>query len=149
MSLSKAQVFSADVIAAVFLLVIALSIISVYWDNKMNSLQEKTELAEMYIRASQISDILAKAGGTPNWEQRNATVIGLAIWNRIIDVRKLSAFMGMDYNKSKDILGIKGYEYYFRLANNTKGFLSGNKQVYIKRIVIHNGLQNMEFALSK
>lgn len=144
----KGQLFSSDMVASVFLFSIAVSTVLFAWnsviDNSVNDMQRK----DMEITATRILDILVKSPGYPiDWEKSNASVIGLANYDRTIDANKLNTFINMDYNTTRKIFGIP-YDYFFRIGNYTKG-VNGTEAVFVRRMVIFNGTQFMELTLSK
>lgn len=143
----KAQLFSSDMIAAVFLFLLVSTFILFSWNSSIDAAAENLQRREMELAASRILDIMVKSPGyPPDWEAGNASVIGLVNYDRTIDPVKLSAFINMDYNKTKEILGTG--DYFFRLGNYTKG-ANGTSTVFIRRMVIFNGPQLMELSLSR
>lgn len=145
----KGQVFSSDMMASVFLFLIVASIVLFAWnsiiDNSVNDMQRK----DMEITATRILDILVKTPGVPlDWELNDASVIGLANFDRTIDTAKLSALINMDYNKTRNIFGTP-YNYFFKLGNVTKG-INGAETVFARRMVLFNNtVQFMELTLSR
>lgn len=143
----KAQLFSGDMIAAVFLFLLVSTFILFSWNSSIDVAAENLQRREMELAASRILDIMVKSPGYPaNWEAGNASVIGLAGYDRTIDPAKLNAFINMDYNRTKEIFGIG--DYFFRLGNYTKG-TNGTNTVFVRRMVIFNGSQLMELSLSR
>lgn len=144
----KGQLFSSDMIAAVFLFFTMVSIILFAWNSAIDNYVQDMQRKDMEITGTRILDILVKSPGYPtDWEDKNATTIGLAAYDRTIDADKLSAFLDMDYNTTKKIFGVP-YDYFFKLGNYTKG-INGSEAVFARRIVIFNGAQFLELTLSK
>lgn len=144
----RGQLFSSDMIAAVFLFFIMASMILLAWNSAVDKSVQDIQRTDMEITATRILDILVKSPGYPaDWENKNATVIGLVNYDRTIDTDKLNAFLGMDYNATKKIFGMP-YDYFFRLGNYTKG-VNGTESVFVRRMVILNGTQFLELMLSQ
>ena len=144
----KGQLFSSDMIVAVFLFLAAVSAALFAWNSAIDKSVQTMQRQDMEITGTRILDILVKSPGYPiDWENKNATTIGLASYDRTIDANKLNAFLDMDYNRTKNIFGIP-YDYFFRLGNYTKG-INGSEAAFARRAVIFNGTQFLELMLSK
>ncbi len=144
----RGQLFSSDMIAAVFIFLLMVSVILSVWNSSADRSISNIQRNDMEITAMRIIDILSKSPGYPaDWEDSNAVVIGLADSDRKIDSGKLDAFLGMDYNLTRDIFGMP-YNYFFKLGNYTKG-INGTDSVFARRMVVFNGTQLMELTLSK
>ena len=148
----KGQIMSSDFLVAFFLFLILFIAVTIAWNGMLDSSITDIERKYMESIAMRITDIFVKSPGYPsNWENREIVAIGLVDHDRRIDQAKLDAFMNMDYETSKDVLGIKGYDYFFRLVRNnvTKGYLGGETAIFIERRVLYNGDDRLEFILWK
>ena len=148
----RGQIFSSDLMVAFFLFIIIFSAIIIFWNNMIMFSSYDVENRYIESLAVEIADTMVRTGGYPStWENSNATTIGLAEWDRKIDSKKISAFIAMDYSQSKELMGIGGYDYFFRLvgANVTKGSLGGEVRVYTSRRIYYNGDDVLEFTLWK
>ena len=144
----KAQLFSSDMIVAVFLFLAVASAALFAWNSAADKSVQTTQRQDMEITGTRILDILVKSPGYPiDWENKNATTIGLASYDRTIDANKLNAFLDMDYNRTREIFGIP-YNYFFKLGNYTKG-VNGTEAVFARRAVIFNGTQFLELTILK
>ena len=144
----KAQLFSSDMIVAVFLFLAVASAALFAWNSAADKSVQTTQRRDMEITGTRILDILVKSPGYPiDWENKNATTIGLASYDRTIDANKLNAFLDMDYNRTREIFGIP-YNYFFKLGNYTKG-VNGTEAVFARRAVIFNGTQFLELTILK
>lgn len=144
----KGQLFSSDMIASVFLFFIMTSMVLFSWNSVIDKSVQNMQRQDMEITGTRILDTLVKSPGYPSdWENKNATTIGLASYDRTIDSNKLNAFLNMDYDKTREIFGMP-YNYFFKLGNYTKG-LNGTEAVFARRAVIFNGTQFLELTISK
>lgn len=144
----KGQLFSSDMIAAVFLFFIVVSATLFAWNSAVDKYVQTMQRQDMEITGTRILDTLVKSPGYPvDWENKNATTIGLASYDRTIDSKKLDAFLDMDYNATRKVFGMP-YNYFFKMGNYTKG-LNGTEAVFARRAVIFNGTQFMELTISK
>ena len=139
----KGIVFSSGFFIAFSIFLIVFGFLAIFQNSIIYNNDEEMIRYEMDIKAIMIADLLIKTKGTPeNWELdlNNTYILGLMDSDRKIDEGKLEAFIEMDYNLSKQILNLRGYDYFFRLSNNdvTKGTAGGDIRVVVKRVVIYN-----------
>lgn len=149
--LSRGQIFTTDIVIAVSIFVVALVFLISIWNSILldNAALQRSDMKLSLLKAT---DALVKSQGMPaGWNESNVVLVGLAVWDRTIDARKLASFLAMDYNKSKSALGVQGYDYYFRLinANVTKGEYPQGDAVYTQRKVFYNGIETIEFTVWK
>ncbi len=143
----KAQFFSSDMAAAVLVFSVTIAIIMLAWNSSVDRTMQDAQRRDMEATAARILDLLVTTPGyPPDWENSNASVIGIAESDRKISASKLNAFMGMGYTETKEIFGTH-HDYFFKLGNYTKGV--NGSGVYLRRMVIFNGTQFAELTLSK
>lgn len=153
--MSKGQIITSDLILAVTLLTILVIYLGGAIDRSIEKFSESIQLHDLELNAVRISDMLVRTSGSPdNWEDNpnSAIAIGLSSSDRKISYGKLSAFSNLDYQTAKSVMGVSGYEFYFRLVSGgtEKGLLpAGEKSVRVKRIVSYNGADTVEFTLWK
>ena len=114
--LTKAQVFSLDLIIAV---IIFGSAILIYYKSTTNlSDQDEALLDDLLIDAKTISSSLMSQGYPYNWTKDNILRIGISDDNRINET-KLEQFSKIPYKDSRKLFGTV-YDYYvfFRDRNN-------------------------------
>ena len=151
----KGQLITSDLVMAVFILIVMIPLIVLSFESSIDAAAENAKENDMNTAAVKISDLLVRTGGYPsNWENDiNSTIVmGLASQDKTLDASKLYAFLNADYGKTKEIMNIRGYDYYFTLVNNgsAKGLLvDGEKAAFIRRIVSFNGAETLEFTLWK
>ncbi|MBI2545682.1 hypothetical protein HYV81_00715 [Candidatus Woesearchaeota archaeon] len=156
----KAQIAITDLFIAIFIFTGLIIAIFAAWNTYLNRLEERITYSAMLAQAVRISDVLVKSQGRPvNWEANNASaeIIGLASSDRNISVEKVTAFTTMDYNTTKELLNIKGYNYKLLLMNINNSALidygnnaTGNLTVAIRRIVWYgNGSAYMDLIIWK
>ncbi|MBU2638021.1 MAG: hypothetical protein KJ955_03545 [Nanoarchaeota archaeon] len=143
----KAQIASIDLFIAVTIFLILLGVVLHAWNIYNLRLQDNIEYEKMQLKAFHVSDLLVKSPGYPfAWEDSGpAEVIGLASSDRVLSPEKVSAFIAMDYDESKQMLKLSPYEYSFRikqLSNNltsSSGLpMAGELSVTAERYVTYN-----------
>lgn len=156
----KAQIASIDLFIAITIFLILLGVVLHAWNIYNMRLQDNIEYERMQLAAFRASDLLAKSSGyPPAWEENPAAAetLGLASSGRILSASKVSAFISMDYDASRQKLKLMPYEYRFRikqLSNNvTTGSgvpASGDLAVSTERYVSYNNENAiMEFTVWK
>ena len=137
---------SADFMLAAFIFfaVFAYSVEAYYQNLGMYNAEEMRKNTEISTLAA--TDVLLKTHGIPgDWEldAENAKSIGLVGRPNVINPAKLSALQAMDYNYSKEALGI-GVDYYLSVVPLTgqmimeKGQRMGGDAVVASRLAIYN-----------
>lgn len=131
--------------AMVFMLVLAYSSYTYYYyvgQYRAAEARKETEISSLAI-----TDLMLKSPGNPvEWQNDpNGTMaIGLAYEENIIDPEKLSALEMMDYNRSRELMGLST-DYYMRVrwVDGTLIMEKGGKQnesaVSMKRVAAYNG----------
>lgn len=149
----RGAIFSSDLMAAVVIFIIAFGVIYATWNSILGSTVD-VERREMELTAMRAAEELVMSPGYPsNWEKDgNAVVIGLVRLNRRIDSAKLNALLGMDYEMSRERMGIAGYDY--MLILNRSGVIKSSPSagavreiVSVKRVVDYNGEDILELTL--
>lgn len=150
----RGQIISADFIMAAVVFVVLFAALMLSWDSMINFSVKDSRMLSMERLATNAADMLASTSGYPSrWEDSplQASAIGLASSGRILDPRKVSAFLGMDYAEAKQMLKTEGYDFFFRLVGSgeTAGRLpSGNAAAFARRIVDYNGMSDtLEFYI--
>ena len=146
----KGQIFSSDLMVAIFIFIIILGEVLATWNILIDTSAKDTELKNMEIAVTTVVDTLVKTRGYPyDWNRTGARVVGLADWDRTIDQKKLDEFMAMDYNLSKQAMGIGDFDYQFRLSKNNivRGSVGGDTALIVRRVVFYNGVDIVEFTL--
>ena len=149
----KGLVFSSDLLVAILILLVIFIVVLISWNSFVDDTIKDSERKNIESLALKTSDNFVLSEGFPkDWEKSNASVIGLVSRSRNIDPEKLNAFLNLDYEESKRILGLQGYEYQFRLNRSgiVKPINSIGKDVsVVRRVVLYNGEDILEFYLWK
>lgn len=157
----KSQIFTIDLIAAMFIFIVLLTAIMLMWNRYIVIADDHIEYDEAQIIGYQISDVMIKSQGKPsNWEENSskALIIGLANSDRRLSSSKVNAFLNMSYNDSKKALNIPYYDFSFQikdlLGNNLTSFYGNNEEgdftINLRRYVFYeNEKAIMEFKLRK
>ncbi len=116
---SKAQITSSEFLIVSVVLVILITAGVMMWNSTINRSNESMIREDMEMFAVSISDQLIKSHGMPtDWEDDTTKIysLGLAKENYVLDEKKVDIFVNMNYNQLKSLMGIGGYEFYFRLV---------------------------------
>ncbi len=111
----KGQLNSIDFISAIVIFMVLVVFMVTFWFVSISHVATGVKENRMGAAAVSISDMLVKGSGTPStWEDdpANAEVLGLAISPNVLSENKIQQFTSMDYNESREILGLD-YDYYF------------------------------------
>lgn len=121
---SKGQINSIDFMIAVLIFAVLLIFIIGFWFLNMAEINGMVGRDRLDSAAIAVSDMLVKTPGVPgNWEEdpANAWAVGLAESQNVISSEKVANFTALDYNVSKELLGLDG-DFYFYVED-----LEGNR----------------------
>jgi hypothetical protein len=111
----KGQLNSIDFITAIVIFMVLVVFLVTFWFVSVSHLTYGIEENRIGIAAISVSDMLVKSQGAPKkWENdpSNAEAIGLAESANVLSESKIETFIMMDYDESRELMGID-YEYYF------------------------------------
>lgn len=154
----KAQLASVDLFIAIVVFLILVTATIYTWNLYNIRFNENLEYEKMELAAFQITDLLVKSPGHPTgWEENplNVGVIGLAQDDRVLSQDKITAFVNLDYNTTRERLKIKNYDYKFRVKDLSDNILqesgldfTGDTSIVLERYVLLNNEKTiMEFTL--
>ena len=148
-----------DFFLAVVILIFIIGFYISTWGSTIIAIQMKSDRTEMENIIFGISDLLIKSEGLPgDWNESNVIVIGLAKEDHVLDENKVSSFVTLPIDKTKKLLGIVNFNFFFRLKNIDGTILEdyGNypidaeEVIVSRRLVLYNNeIINMEFGLWK
>ncbi|MFC2162308.1 hypothetical protein ACFLRF_01385 [Candidatus Altiarchaeota archaeon] len=148
---SRGQIFSTDLLLALFIFSLITAIFFSTWQYNKNRLTFEQNLRRLEVIANTVSEILVKTPGSPvDWETdpnfNNLTSIGLAKLPRHIDPAKLSTLPQVPADQLKDVLGIEHNEVLIELKTIDGNTIRkiGTKpaseySVTVRRIVSYEG----------
>lgn len=161
----KSQVIIYDFLAGFIVFVFIILFASIFWFKTSAQVDYDKNTYNMLRQARDVSVMLIKTSGMPErWELKtpeqcfedNCT-IGLVIDDNVISTKKLDAFLDLeayDYDRLKVLLGLKKYEYYFRIIEVKEIRVEvgrnplENLSVNIRRkVVINNTPMDFEFSI--
>ena len=157
----KGQTVLIDLTFAVIVFVLVFLTLNTFYAEKISLHNNSAEISEMAFLANNASASLLKTKGIPeNWDvlpTAQIVQIGLLGNGNSIDEEKLNAFRNLisDYNTTKELLNIYGYDYFFRLRANpdiNAGLppMSIADKAVVSRTVNYNGGEyDAEFTLYK
>lgn len=150
--MSKGQIISYDFMVAMVLFLLIFLTLNSIWVGIFSSVIENQMQNQMQDSTYKALEVMIKTKGYPqNWEDDpvNAEAIGLAKRKNVFDDGKVDAFKTMDYDLSKELMGLGVFDYNlnvnaFGTANDfTKGIaLPTDKDIYAtSRIVNYKGVE--------
>lgn len=117
---NKAQAIAYDVSIAFFIFIIIFGALSVLWFNTLEASQDERDVKHMKDKTFQLNDQFARNRGQPvDWQvdYNNVQVIGFASGRgNVLDVNKVESFLQLDYQASRDILGIPDFNYLWKIT---------------------------------
>lgn len=144
----KSQLGIGDLFLAVSIFVVVIGAVVFIYNHYNVKFESRQSFNRMQISGMQITELLVKSKGVPeNWELNSTEtkLIGLAYDDRNLSGQKISGFINMSYNESKELLGID-YDFYFKLTDIEGNLLAKNgynatgvQAVSIERRVLYNG----------
>lgn len=167
----RGQVAVLDLFIAAVVFGILVTTIMLTWNEYNIRIEKHIDYNDLTIKAFHITDLLTQYPGKPTaWEKPRPfisplekkppiTTIGLAYEEGIIDEYKLSEFLNMSYNETRDVFNIKLYDYYFKMIKIDgsdfnpkieKGVLKNKTIVSIRRLVLYNNDESiLQFQLEE
>ena len=155
---NKGQIAAIDFFISLLIFSVLLTITMLRWSSYHSKISERMEYHDMMTKAFQISDALVKSPGVPsNWDSSNVKIIGLAAEDRKLSIDKVNAFTNLSLNKTKSILQIYGYKFYFNLTKINGEAIKqygeksdGKKSVNVRRYLLYgNEKAIMQFEVLK
>ena len=145
---SKAQLVMSDFLIGIVILFIIIALSALAWNKTVENLKLKEERSEMESLAISITDQLIRDFGIPgDWNETNVMSIGLAEEDNVLDPEKVSTFTNLEKDGTKTLLGIRNYDFIFRLRDSDENILleygdvpiNAKDVVIIRRLVLYEG----------
>lgn len=125
--MSRAQSVMMDFVLAAFVFGIVFSTIMLSLQNVRQTFDTEERNWRIQKAAINAADMLVKNAGVPqNWEDdyQNVLVPGLAGVGNKLSEEKLLAFQELDYNGTKNSLGLEGFQYHISIVRDGTVLLS-------------------------
>ena len=164
----KAQIISTDLMISVVIFILLSSFVFLTIFRYQAKINENIASQDINVKALQISDLLVKSSGEPsNWEDDTSKLNtpGLASRDRSLHISKITEFLDLDYNLTKEKFNVENLDFYFALRELNGNLVEINEEdvkkglnpglnatnvVTIKRIVLYGGEEkHAEFTLWK
>jgi hypothetical protein len=139
----------------IFLIIVAISVS--LWNKNVYNMGLKEKRTEMENLVLLISDQMVKSSGIPgDWSSTTVAAIGLSKSDNVLDSSKVSNFVGLSKEKTKALLGIRNYNFIFRLRSTNETILveygdlpsDASESVIGRRVVLYEGGSTiMDFGL--
>jgi len=123
---NRGQVAVLDLFISALIFGLLVTTIMFTWNSYTLKIDKQIDYNTNLLRAYHITDLLTRFPGKPtSWEKYNEPqlgsnpieIVGLAREDRILDPTKVSGFINLEYDLSREILGITDYDYYFKLTH--------------------------------
>ena len=116
--MKKGQVWTFDMALSLMIFFSALISVTLAWNYISGDIIERQGISEMQLKSMTVSDSLIRTSGIPsNWNESTVTVLGLAESDNVLNAAKVSELVSMSYSKSRSLLDISPYEYYFEVTD--------------------------------
>lgn len=135
----RAQAWYIDFIIAIVIFFVALTTYFIYLPNISN--QELTDLNEVYLDARIAVNSLMTSGLPTNWENSSIIKIGLVDDGYELNENKVARFRNIDYNRAKNLLGIRS-EFAVFFLNNMGSLMNINEIYFV-------GNQQVDYTTNK
>lgn len=131
-SQSRGQIFEPDFMASLVIFGLVIGFFLTPWNTIMSSQTRFAAENDMRQQAERTAAFMVATPGYPeDWESSNATIVGFAEQENLLDAEKLDAFNNMSYARQKDLL--RARDFYLEIANETGPLtVYGNDTVYGK-----------------
>ena len=129
----KAQLWSTDLVVSIVIFVLMMSVLLFAWNYSSAQAAESALLTDMESLTITVSDSLIRVRGLPdNWEGSSVEVIGLADEEYVLNKTRIYRFLNMSYNRSRELLFPRSYEYYFEMRDLDDRIISVNGTSAVK-----------------
>jgi len=124
----KAQALSFDFIIAASIFLLVIGIIYIYWIYSSIQIEETKNINEMTDKAFTASQVWFREGTPKYWDPNNVIDLGLEN-NKRFNQTKINFLnksinpSNIGYSKTKTMIGLEGYEYFFKIYNTTNDTL--------------------------
>lgn len=149
------QAVLTDLVFSAFVFVLLFAFIYSGIQSNISKASSEQDFEELSGLASESLDMLVSSKGIPgNWfllADSDINSIGLAKKPLVIDDRKLSRFLSMDYESARQKFNLSYNDFYFRISNSSGfdrnfGILptdSNNNVVSLSRVVDYKGVESI------
>ena len=144
----KGQVFSFDFLLASSIFLLSVGVLFVYWIYTTLQIEETGEMNEMIDKAYKASEVWFREGVPQYWSLNDVIDLGLENDHRFNQTKMDMMKAEIGYEKTKNMIGLSGYEYNFSVYNSTSHLIWSVGQVIpsdsqnivnVKRFGILNG----------
>ena len=125
----QGQLISIDFIGSVVIFFILLTTLFLFWNTSTTKFNNNLERDKLLFTLVKITDLFVEHQGIPtNWNVTNVQVIGLVEKDRTLDTNKLIFFKNLTYNRTRQLLNIEPYEFYFRIIDRNGAIVTAQNQ---------------------
>ena len=114
----KAQAVVIDLFFALIIFIITLSFVVGTYGHNVLRLEYDTNYGLLMLKAFDITEMLTKSEGIPiDWNVSSVQAIGLASNDRVLSTEKITRLSNISYNKSRELFGIVGKEFFLQIRD--------------------------------
>lgn len=143
----KAQAFSFDFLMACSIFILVLVILYGYWTYTYKEIEETRNINTIIDKANLASQAWFRDGTPIYWDSNNVIDLGLQNDHRFNETKMDILNVSIGYNRTKTLIGLDGYDYFFRIYNSTNDtvynfgqyLVDADNVVKVNRIGILNG----------
>ncbi|NUN11226.1 hypothetical protein HUU53_01115 [Candidatus Micrarchaeota archaeon] len=121
----RGQVFSGDAVLSVVVFLLAVSLVSVAWNESNAKIGAFKQRSALVVDATSAADSLIRTQGVPiDWSKNDVSGIGLSDGKSINPAKFLELTL-LDYDSSRELLGLGNYDYQLVFSNESTPIRSG------------------------
>jgi hypothetical protein len=114
----KGQMWSFDLALSLIIFFGAAIALFAAWGHMGADIAGTKALKDAQLKALTVSDALLRTPGIPaGWNETTAEVIGLSLYEGVLDPQKVSSFSSMDHDVARVLTAIAPYDFYFELSD--------------------------------
>ncbi|RLJ02995.1 MAG: hypothetical protein DRP11_02040 [Candidatus Aenigmatarchaeota archaeon] len=130
--MAKGQIFSNDFLLAVIIFMLILTTIQATQMKMFEKIDNDREKIYYESLLSRTDTLILYEGYPEFWSPSDVEVLGFAQEPSILNVTKIKYFVSMDYDKLKELLGVRGREFYVEFTDSEGNVISDGGIVFKK-----------------
>jgi hypothetical protein len=113
---SRGQAFSVDFVAALFIFLLAVTVLFARWIRTVAEIEQTRRLNELVDLAYSASHVWFRPGVPERWSPSNIVSLGLQNDHQL-NQTKIRSLWQLGYERVRELLGLATYEFYFELTD--------------------------------
>lgn len=141
----RGQVAILDLVLAFVISISLITMLIFFIDQPRDIINDRIQIEDKLQKALEATNILLNTYGKPiNWNNENVLLPSIINKQNVIDNDKLNNFKNLDYERKKELLNLKGFNYTLIIKSNTSEIIDGKinndaEIVAVNRIALFGG----------